>query len=238
MRADSIRSLAFEHLLDGRTKTETAKHVRVHCPTVPRWIKLGRGREREVRICFHWIKLTSEQEQELLAVLGKTPSLTLAHLAGYALRKFYVRISNRGISGIISRNGLIRKKGTKLNVRYQRDLGSRYLEDIRARYTPMIASLDEASFMLDLAPAYGWAPKGSGRSGRRTVSYSLFLCICPVGVLNWRLRSGIINSVIFPEFLGQLPDGITVMLDNAKIHHATKSLRGRDLSSVRELATS
>ena len=68
--------------------------------------------------------------------------------------------------------------------------------------------------------------------GRRTVSYSLLLCICPVGVLNWSLRSGTVDS----EFLGKLPIGITLLLDNARIHHATTSLRSLGLPTIAELA--
>ena len=240
MRANSIRALAFEHLSDGATKSDTAKHIRVHRSTVYRWTRQGRDRKKEARVRLNRRKLTLGQEREVLAALRKMPSMSLAQIAEYAISRFHVRISSRGVSNIISRNGFTRKKGTKLNIKYQRDLGSRYLEELRARYTPMIASLDEASFMLNLAPTYGWAPKGQraviSQPGKRTVS--LLLCICPVGVLNWRLRSGTFDSIIFLDFLRQLPNGITLMLDNARIHHATKCLQDKGLPAVEELARS
>lgn len=105
-----------------------------------------------------------------------------------------------------------------------------------------MASIDECSVMLNLAPTYGWAPRGQRavirQPGKRTVSYSLLLCISPVGVLNWSLRSGTIDSEIFSQFLAKLPNDITVLLDNARIHHATKSLTAKGLPTVAELARS
>ena len=68
------------------------------------------------------------------------------------------------------------------------------------------------------------SPRPASCHSQRTVSNSLLLCVCPVGVLNWSLRSGTIDSVVFAEFLGKLPNGITLLLDNARIHHATTSL--------------
>lgn len=68
------------------------------------------------------------------------------------------------------------------------------------------------------------------------MTYTLILCVCPIGVLNWSLRSGTVDSEVFSEFLGRLPDGITLMLDNARIHHASISLRNKGLSTIAEQA--
>lgn len=77
--------------------------------------------------------------------------------------------------------------------------------------------------MLNLAPAYGWAPRGERaiirQPGKRTVTYTLILCVCPIGGLDWSLRSDTVDSEVFSEFIGRLPDGITLMLDNAQMHH-------------------
>ena len=66
----------------------------------------------------------------------------------------------------------------------------------------------------------------------------LTLCICPVGVLYWNLRSGTVNAEIFCEVLQKLPNGISLMLDNAKIHHASRCLSEKGLPTVAELAKS
>ena len=44
------------------------------------------------------------------------------------------------------------------------------------------------------------------------------------------------DSEVFSEFLGRLPDGITLMLDNARIHHASHSLRDKGLPTIVEKA--
>ena len=104
------------------------------------------------------------------------------------------------------------------------------------------ASIDEMSVMLDLAPFYGYAKRGQRavikQPGKRTVSYMLTLCVGPTGVLHWDLRSGSITAEVFCEILKELPDGITLMLDNARIHHASKSLTAKGLPTVQELAAS
>ena len=64
------------------------------------------------------------------------------------------------------------------------------------------------------------------------------LCVCPVGVLNWSLRSGTVDSKVFSDFLQKLPDGITLLLDNARVHHASRSLTNRGRPTVMELADS
>ena len=144
----------------------------------------------------------------------------------------------------MKRNSVTRKRGTsstRVNLRYIKERYARFLENIRSIHTPLTASVDESSIMLKMAP-YGWAPRGQcaaiPQSSLRTVSYSLLLCVCPVGVLSWTLRIGTIDSIIFPDFLGKLPDGVTLLLDNARSHHATRCLMDKVLSTVAELAQS
>ena len=63
-------------------------------------------------------------------------------------------------------------------------------------------------------------------------------CVYPVGVLDWRLRSGTVDSIVTSDFLQKLPDGITPMLDSAKICHASQSLTDRGRPTVKELVDS
>lgn len=64
------------------------------------------------------------------------------------------------------------------------------------------------------------------------------LCICPIGVAYWSLRNGSIDSVVFSEIMARLPNSITLLLDNARIHHASKCLVEKGLPTIAELATS
>ena len=62
------------------------------------------------------------------------------------------------------------------------------------------------------------------------------LCISPIGVLYWNVRTGSITAETFVEILKKLPDGLTLILDNAPVHHATQCLWEKGLKSVAEVA--
>ena len=66
----------------------------------------------------------------------------------------------------------------------------------------------------------------------------LILCVTPVGVVYWSIRSGTFDSEAFCEVLKNLPNGLNLMLDNARIHHATKCLIAKGLPTVAEIAES
>lgn len=90
--------------------------------------------------------------------------------------------------------------------------------------------------MLDVAPSYGYAPRGQraviSQPSRRTVSYMLTLCVCPVGILYWTLRSGSID-----RRRNILPGPLEV----ARRHHASarpgdEVLTRKGLPTVAEIA--
>ena len=187
-------------------------------------------------------KLTVTEEQYIVRQVETQPGLLL-HQIGTQFQATHGKgISPRLLSKIMKRHGITRKRGTRLNVRYVVERGRQFLQDVRSIFTPLMASIDECSVMLNSAPTYGWAPRGQRavirQPGKMTVSYSLLLCISPVGVLNWSLRSGTIDSEIFSQFSAKLPNDITVLLDNSRIHHATKALTAKGLPTVAELARS
>ena len=66
--------------------------------------------------------------------------------------------------------------------------------------------------------------------------FSLLLCVGPVGVIDYMLVKGSVNSEIFTSFVGQLQAGLTLLLDNVSIHKASKSLEKKGLPSIRESA--
>ena len=120
--------------------------------------------------------------------------------ADFVLRTFDIQISQQTVSNILKRNDFTRKRGSRVNNKYDVDKGKRFLEDFRRLDTPLIASLDEMSVMLNLAPTHGYALKGQRavvrQPSKRTVSYMLTLVVCPIGILYWNLRSGTINAEI------------------------------------------
>ena len=50
------------------------------------------------------------------------------------------------------------------------------------------------------------------------------------------MRDSTINAEVFSECLRRLPDGLTLILDNASVHHANKCLWAKGLQSVAEVA--
>ena len=158
MKPQSTRDIAFEHLSGGKTKAQIADSVLVHRSTIHRFMKEGKVKKRNRRLGRR--KLAAEQEAALLAKVSNTPAVTMSQLATYAKDRFGVAITERTAAGIMRRNKITYKKGTKINIRYKRELGLKLLEDIRQLYSPLVASVDEASFMLNMAPTCGWAPKG------------------------------------------------------------------------------
>ena len=186
-------------------------------------------------------KLTQEKEQAVLKLIAGRPGSVVEDSVEYVSETFLVTTSRFTASRMLKGYGLTRKRGTRLKLRYNADKGLQFLEDIPSSFSPLLASIDEMSVMLNVAPSYGYAPRGQravlSQPSRRTVSYMLTLCVCPVGILNWTLRSGSIAS-IFCQALSKSPEGITRLLDNARIHHATKCLTRKGLPTVAELAES
>lgn len=88
----------------------------------------------------------------------------------------------------------------------------------------------------------GYSRKGTRavnpRPGPRGSRHSLLLCISPAGVCRYSLHSKGVRSEDFRQFLLSLPADTTVVLDNASIHHATKSLQKKGLTSIPEVAKS
>ena len=101
---------------------------------------------------------------------------------------------------------------------------------------------DPESFHLNSAPRYARACQGRRavikRPMVRGVRFSLLLCVCPSGVVDYTLVEGSVNSALFTTFVGTLRRDLTLLLDNVSTHRATKSLWKRNLPSVRESAES
>ena len=106
----------------------------------------------------------------------------------------------------------------------------------------ILASIDEASLHLNSAPQFAWAP----RRERAVVTepmikgkyFSLLLCVCPGGVIDYTLVEGSINSAMSTLFVGSLRLGFTLphWTEQCSVHKATKSFWKEGLPSVRESA--
>ena len=115
-----------------------------------------------------------------------------------------------------------------------------WLQDIAVGFGPHVLSLDEAAFFYNHIRGYAWSEKGTRaivkRPGVRGKAHSLLLCISMTGVVKWQIYEGAVKAAGFIEFLGALPSGSKLVLDNCQIHKATNVLRKQNLPTVAEVA--
>lgn len=114
------------------------------------------------------------------------------------------------------------------------------LQSVQSNFGPHILALDESAFFYNHVRGYAWSKKGTRAivtaPAIRGKAHSLLLCINTAGVVFWTLYQGAVTAKRFIEFLSELPRGATLVLDNAKIHHATNVLRKQGLPTVPEVA--
>jgi transposase len=76
------------------------------------------------------------------------------------------------------------------------------------------------------------------KPGKRGYRHSLLLCIGHDRVIKWDIIKGSFNAISFRKFINDLPNDKVLVMDNARIHHATKSLTDSKLPTIRETADS
>lgn len=107
--------------------------------------------------------------------------------------------------------------------------------------------MDESGFNLGAVPGYAYAPKNQRavikRPGKRGENYTLLLCVENVNqkaVIHCQLIKGGAKSADFHHFLSSIEFPTKgkqyLLLDNARIHHATDSCKKVKLSTITELA--
>jgi transposase len=103
--------------------------------------------------------------------------------------------------------------------------------------------LDECGFNLGAVPFYARASKNKRavvkRPGKRGSNHTLTLCVQNIkkqAVISYKLIKGGAKTKDFHEFLSNIKNTTHLLLDNAKIHHATDSCKKLKLSTIAELA--
>ena len=180
-----------------------------------------------------------------MAKIESTPAVTQAGLVRHIRELYGVTASVATIMRVLKRAGITYKKAIKRNSEYDIERDLRFLTKIKAIFSasPLtLASIDEASFHLNSAPRYAWARRGKRavvtRPMIRGTRFSLLLCVCPTGVVDYTLVQVSVDSALFTLFLRTLRPGLTILLDNVSTHKATKSLSKKGLPSVLESAQS
>jgi transposase len=103
--------------------------------------------------------------------------------------------------------------------------------------------VDECGFNLGAVPFYARSHKSKRavikRPGKRGSNYTLTLCVKNVkekAVISYKLIKGGSKTKDFHKFLSKIKFTTHLLLDNARIHHATNSCRKLKLSTIAELA--
>ncbi|MCP4083238.1 MAG: hypothetical protein GY743_23700, partial [Planctomycetaceae bacterium] len=107
-------------------------------------------------------------------------------------------------------------------------------------------NVDECSWDLKQTISYAWSAKGTpavithpaalGQRFTLTLAIGVRDTVC----VSWSLQKNSATSASFRNFLQMLkcPRETMVVLDNARIHHATKSLTTQELTTIAETAKS
>lgn len=188
-------------------------------------------------------KLTESHRGWILDTLEKDPFLTQREIAAFLDQEFGIQAHRSTVSRVLKLARWSKKKPIAKSTTAQEDVAKAWLERFReCSGNQKLLSLDETSFVTSkLGPRLGYAPKGDRVYFRRDCSkrkrYTLLACIDEITQrpVHHVIVEGSVNGVIFQGFISNLPDecrGSTLLLDNARIHHAGPSLVKQGLPSI------
>ena len=168
------------------------------------------------------------------------PTISLGQAASWLRQVHGVRASLSTLSRFCRRTGLTHKKATRQFSEANETCVANFIAQARASLGPQLYALAEAAVLCNHVKGYAWSQKGARAvvqwPGTRGKAHSLLLCISSAGVLSHTFVEGAITARLFADFLTRVPHDAQVVLDNARIHHATNVLRRQGLPTVPEVA--
>ena len=226
----------------GLTKRGIAFALRVCSRTISRWmegkhlVKKKRGRPE---------KLDNMTKQRILDMLVSCPFQTQSDLLRGIMDRVHVHQST--VSRFLKKVRWTRKKVSHKTARRDEEKALQWLQSIKGASLDDFLALDETSFVTTQTQcSYGYAPKGQACRFEREVRLqreriTLLICIQPSSgsVVHHKIVKGSMTAVLFQEFLATIPSfckGKRLLLDNARIHHATQACRLADLPTIQETA--
>ncbi|CAG8600088.1 7574_t:CDS:2, partial [Ambispora gerdemannii] len=170
----------------------------------------------------------------LLDYVSKNNTKTQQEVSDYLFKETGIMISQQIISYTLKKHKITRKKITYHYYERSDKRIEEFKQEVKSLLNLPIYALDECSFRLGESPRYGYSQKGkraaSQRMGKRSISYTLILCIQNVK------RNGVFGYELIES--GAKSKENYLMMDNARVHRATKSCQKLGLSTIRELLTS
>ena len=126
--------LALAHINDGQSTAQTAMSVKVSQRTVQRWIKRSRFRRKGQSP-----RPASRKLATVLEFVTNRPGTCMEEIVEHMSETHGVRVSRFTAARIMCRHRITRKRGTRVNIRYDAEKGMSFLEDI---CSILIASID------------------------------------------------------------------------------------------------
>jgi len=158
------------------------------------------------------------------------------------------KVSQPTVSRYLKRRKVTYKK---INYHYAEQLNhpekiAKFIEKIPFLSKSPVLAIDECSFHLNEVPRYSYAEKGKRANHRKPSkkgdNHTLILCIQNMkgrGVIKWELIKDGMKTEDFHKFIFNLnlpsKEKYFLLLDNLKVHRATKSCQKLGLSTIGEL---
>ena len=241
MKHQCIRDVYFTMQQQGHSLKVIAAALSVTRQTLWRWQKEGPQRPPRARHRPCRRKLNATVSASLFQYFTEHNTTTLRQASAWLVDRHTVTVTIRTVLNYCRRYQLTHKKGSKAFSEMSEVRAQQFLQDIAANFGPHVIALDEAAFFFNHVRGYAWSVRGTKaiipRPGIRGKAHSLLLSISTAGVVQWKLYEGAVDAVRFSEFLTELPSHSTLVLDNARIHHASNVLLKKRLPTVATIAS-
>lgn len=220
-----------------------SKYLDIGKSTLYRWIKEGPLKPINITRTINFrTKIDKKYHIEIINYILKENTVSLKDICKYIFCKFKIKVSIPTIHRFCIRNNITYKKGSVSYSEADPVKKKHFLQFINSKNIKNIAFLDEACFLMNHSKNYGRSKKNKrtiiARPGQRGQRHSLLLCISSKGVIKWNLYSGSVDSTRFSTFLEtiNLPNKF-IILDNARIHHASGVLTKQNKPTISEIAS-
>ena len=213
-------------------------------PTIYRWIKPN---DKSLQKRGVKSKIIGNTLELLCSYVFTNNTKTLKEMADYLFQETSHSFSVPTIFRTLKKYNISWKKATKQYFELDKEKFKQFVKDnywlldLNSTY-----ALDECGFNFGGVPRYAYAPTNSRaivkQLGQKGVNQTLLLCVQNVNknvTISYKLIKGGAKSHDFHNFFSSIDFPTKerrVLLDNARIHHATKSCQKVGLSAIKELA--
>lgn len=177
-------------------------------------------------------KIKREYEKYILKMVINNPYFNCKQLCCSLKKKYKLFVSESTLYKWLSKNEITYKKVRHKIVANVKDLlkCKKELALKIKRVTDIsqsIISIDEASYVTNMMPHYGWSKKGEKSNfivnNKRRIRYTVICAIDKNKIIDYTIIKGSSNATTFTEFVKSIisnDKSCTLLLDNAQIHRS------------------